>query len=133
MHVSPFRGCTCMFGCSTVDGWGISIPEPPHSLDPSLLSNQIPYMWKFSLDKSFANPSYLCIKVHGTNFCQCSKDHHILELYATFNTGQKNSHDKIFANESRWQNWWKFSPGENFYVYVNIKFKMYMLWILVQN
>ena len=37
-------------------------------------------MWKFSLDKNFAKPSYLCIAetFSEINFRQCSKGRHIL-------------------------------------------------------
>ena len=46
-------------------------------------------MWKFLLDKNFANPRYLCIaEIFGDIiFHQCGKGHHI--LYVIINTGQK--------------------------------------------
>ena len=46
-------------------------------------------LWKFSLDKNFAEPSYLCIAeiFGGINFRQCGKGHHI--LCVIINTGQK--------------------------------------------
>ena len=49
------------------------------------------YAWKFSLDKSFAKPSYLCVveNFRGNNFRQSGKGRHI--LYAIFNTGQRVS------------------------------------------
>ena len=79
---------------------------------------QVPlYRWKFSLDKNFAKPRYLCIVEisGGINFRQCSKGRNI--LYVIINKGQKNSRIKNFTNKSRWQNWRKFSPGENFHLY----------------
>ena len=46
------------------------------------------YMTKFSLDKNFAKPTYLCIAevFGGINFRQCSKGRHILNVI--INTGQ---------------------------------------------
>ena len=87
------------------------------STPPEVFQYHVPYTWKFSLDKNFAKPSYLYIAeiFSGINFCQCGKGRHI--LYVIINTRQKNLCDKSFANESRWRNWWKFSPGENFRVY----------------
>ena len=49
--------------------------------------------------------------------------HFLNTLYVIINTGQKNfMADKIFANESRWRNWRKFSPGENFRLYGMLHF-----------
>ena len=47
------------------------------------------YTTKFSLDKNFTKPSYLCIAeiFGGINFRQCSKGRHILNVI--INTGQK--------------------------------------------
>ena len=44
-------------------------------------------MTKFSLDKNFTKPSYLCIAevFSGINFRQCGKGHHILNVI--INTG----------------------------------------------
>ena len=49
---------------------------------------QIPYTTKFSLDKNFTKPSYLCIAeiFGGIHFRQCCKGHHILNVI--INTGQ---------------------------------------------
>ena len=46
-------------------------------------------MTKFSLEKNFTKPSYLCIAeiFSGINFRQCSKGYHILNVIN--NTGQK--------------------------------------------
>ena len=50
---------------------------------------KILYMTKFSLDKNFAKPSYLCIAeiFGGVNFRQCGKGRHVLNVI--INTGQK--------------------------------------------
>ncbi len=49
----------------------------------------IPYSRKFSLDKNFAKPRYLCIAeiFDGINFHKYGKGRHM--LYVIINTGQK--------------------------------------------
>ena len=55
----------------------------------------LPYTTKFSLDKNFANPSYLCIAeiFGGINFHQCGKGRHVLNVI--INMGQKTHVIKI--------------------------------------
>ena len=65
--------------------------------------NIILCIWRIS-----PNPENMCTK----SFCQCGKGHNI--LYVIFNTGQK-----VFTNETRWRNWWKFSPGKNIYIHMH--------------
>ena len=40
------------------------------------------------------------------SFHDCGEGRHV--LFAIINTGQKNLHDNIFDNKSRWRNWQKF-------------------------
>ena len=67
-------------------------------------------------DKLFAKSSYLCIIAifKGENFANAVK----VAIPAMQSlTQDKIFRDKIFANESRWRNWQKFSPGQNFQLY----------------
>ena len=79
-------------------------------------NNNIPYTWKFSLDKNFAKPSYLCIAeiFYG---CQCGKGCHI--LYVIIKTGQKIHMIKISPMQADGEIG-KIFYGKNFHVYCNI-------------
>ena len=78
--------------------------------------NKISYSWKFSLDKTFIEPSYPCIT-------------EIYRLCIIINTGQKILPDKNFAHESRVKI--NFSPGKNFsaiHVYCGMQLYNYAVY-----
>ena len=70
---------TCVCGTNKTDGWGRDI---------GVQKRYIAYD-KIFAGQNFAKPSYLCIAeiFSETNFCQCSKGCHILNVI--INTGQK--------------------------------------------
>ena len=81
--------------------------------------HKVPYMTKFSLDKNFTKPSYLCIAeiFGGINFRQCSKGRHILNVI--INIGQKICAIKILPIRTDGQ------IGENLDIYGMLVLRTY--------
>ena len=86
--------------------WNSAMIPTPH-LAHTLGGCHVPYTWKFSLDKILPSPTTFVVH----KFINPIKATIILSMQLL--PEDNNEHDKLLANESRWQKFRNYSPGKN--------------------